>query len=171
MRSAGSISLLTAVLVTGLGGCTRAVTLPDSGPVPPSSAQTATSQPTDPAKLSIGQRVAAYAQDMLGVPYKYGGKSPRGFDCSGLVYYSYARAGVTVPRTSRAQLSASQRITLRQARAGDLLFFKSRNYSHVAIYLGNDTFVHAPSSGKRVTKASINKDYYRTHLVAVGRLH
>lgn len=171
MRSAGSILLLTAVLVTGLGGCTRAVTQPDSVPVPPSSTQPAISQPTDAAKLSIGQRVAAYAQDMVGVPYQYGGKSPRGFDCSGLVYYSYARAGVAVPRTSRAQLNASQRITLHQARAGDLLFFESRNYSHVAIYLGNDTFVHAPSSGKRVTKASMKKDYYRTHLVAVGRLH
>jgi cell wall-associated NlpC family hydrolase len=170
MRSAGSIALCAAMLATGLGACSSTPPQPDSEPAPRTPAQTATSKPADTAKQSIGQRVAAYAQNMVGVPYKYGGKSPHGFDCSGLVYYSYGKAGITVPRTSRAQLSASQRISLHQARAGDLLFFKSHNYSHVAIYLGDDTFVHAPSTGKRVTRASIMKDYYRTHLVAVGRL-
>jgi len=123
------------------------------------------------AGKAAGQAIAAHAQQMLGVPYKYGGNSPRGFDCSGLVYYSHGQAGIKVPRTSRAQLRAAQRITLQQARAGDLLFFKSRNYSHVAVYIGDDTFVHAPSTGKHVTLASLNNDYYRTHLVAVGRLH
>ena len=76
-----------------------------------------------------------------------------------------------MPRTSRAQLRASRRISLEQARAGDLLFFRSRNYSHVAIYLGNGAFVHAPSTGKRVSAASLKKNYYREHLIAVGRLH
>jgi cell wall-associated NlpC family hydrolase len=170
MRSAGSNALCAAMLVAGLGACSSTPTQPDGEPRPRTPAQTATSQSTDTGQQSIGKRVAAYAQDMVGVPYKYGGKSPLGFDCSGLVHYSYGQAGITVPRTSRAQLSASRRITLREARPGDLLFFKSRNYSHVAIYLGDDTFVHAPSTGKRVTRASMMKNYYRTHLVAVGRL-
>lgn len=120
---------------------------------------------------AVGSAIAAYARQMLGVPYAYGGRSPEGFDCSGLVQYSHGRAGIDVPRTSRAQLRAARRITLQQARAGDLLFFRSRNYSHVAVYLGGNRFVHAPSTGKHVTQASLTNDYYRTHLVAVGRLH
>jgi len=170
MRGAGSTLLLAAVLAVSLSACSSTPTHPGSEPQLRLPAETATPKPTGAAEQSIGQRVAAYAQEMVGVPYKYGGKSPRGFDCSGLVHYSYGKAGITVPRTSRAQLSVAQRITLHQARPGDLLFFKSRNYSHVAIYLGAGMFVHAPSTGKRVTRASMQKEYYRTHLVAVGRL-
>jgi len=94
---------------------------------PRTPAQTATSQ-SDTARQSIGKRVAAYARKMVGVPNKYGGKSPSGFDCSDLVHYSYGRAGITVPSTSRAQLGASQRITLHQARPGDLWFSKAATF-------------------------------------------
>lgn len=109
---------------------------------------------------------------MVGVPYRYGGDDPReGFDCSGLVYYTYTSNGQAVPRTSRAQFSAARKISLAQADTGDLLFFRDQEkLSHVGIYLGDGQFVHAPSSGNAVRVARIDAPYYRSHLVAVGRL-
>jgi cell wall-associated NlpC family hydrolase len=116
-------------------------------------------------------RAAIIAAEQLGTPYRYGGGTPKGFDCSGLVYYSYQRAGRRVPRTSAAQFSAATRIGLKDARPGDLLFFASRkSVDHVALYVGDNKFVHAPSSGKTVTVGSMSEPYYREHFVAAGRL-
>ena len=109
---------------------------------------------------------------MVGVPYRYGGAHPDdGFDCSGLVYYSYSSNGQVVPRTSQAQFDAARKIPLAQAAEGDLLFFQDQEkLSHVGIYLGDGQFVHAPSSGDSVRVASVDAPYYQRHLVAVGRL-
>jgi len=118
-----------------------------------------------------GGRAAATATRLVGTPYRYGGNTPKGFDCSGLVYYSYRQAGQVVPRTSTAQFSAASRIKLKDAQPGDLLFFASRrSVDHVAIYLGENKFVHAPSSGKRVSVERMTTPYYRDHFVAAGRL-
>ena len=124
--------------------------------------------PTKAARSSIAQ----LALSMVGVPYRYGGAHPReGFDCSGLVYYSYTSNGHDVPRTSQAQFNAARKISLAQAAEGDLLFFQDQEkLSHVGIYLGEGRFVHAPSSGDSVRVASIDAPYYQRHLVAVGRL-
>lgn len=166
-------SIAAALLALAVSACTS------TPPSRPHTAQPLLRLPAPPAAVSVpetagsatGAAIADNATRMIGVPYRYGGKSPRGFDCSGLVHFAHRQAGVRVPRTSRAQLRAARRIDLAQARPGDLLFFRSRNYSHVAIYIGNGSFVHAPSSGKHVTPASLENDYYRTHLIAVGRLH
>jgi len=109
---------------------------------------------------------------MVGVPYQYGGSSPRtGFDCSGLVFYAYSQAGIPVPRTSRDIFKATRKIALREAAPGDLVFFQDQEkLSHVGIYLGERRFVHAPSSGKTVSVAHIDTPYYQRHLVAVGRV-
>jgi murein DD-endopeptidase len=108
---------------------------------------------------------------MIGVPYRYGGESPSGFDCSGLVQYSYRAAGMKVPRTSRAQYKAATPIRLTEAVPGDLLFFRYDNkISHVAIYLGDERFVHAPSSGKQVSVASLRDPHYQQHFAQAGRL-
>ena len=116
--------------------------------------------------------IALLALSMIGVPYRYGGSDPRdGFDCSGLVHYAYTRHGQAVPRTSRAQFDAADKIPIEQAAAGDLLFFQDQaNLSHVGIYLGDGRFVHAPSSGHTVSIAKMDDPYYRRHLVAVGSL-
>ena len=92
---------------------------------------------------------------MQGKPYRYGGSTPVGFDCSGLIQYSYARAGVKVPRSTEDLLEASRTIAKRQLRPGDLVFFHqdSKRSSHVGLYIGNDRFVHAPSTGKTVSVA------------------
>jgi len=109
---------------------------------------------------------------MVGKPYRFGGSSPKaGFDCSGLVHFSYRQAGVAVPRTTDDQLRASTPVR-GSMRRGDLLFFdqEGKKKSHVGIYLGNGRFVHAPSSGKRVRTDTLDSKYWKKHLAEVRRL-
>jgi len=114
--------------------------------------------------------VARTAQGLVGTPYRYGGATPRGFDCSGLVYYAYGQAGMRVPRSTEAQYAATSRVRAGEAVPGDVLFFRIEGKpSHVGIYLGNGRFVHAPSSGKQVTYASLDDDYWNARLVKIGR--
>jgi len=123
-------------------------------------------------QIDSGTHAALIAQRQVGISYRYGGTSPSaGFDCSGLVYYSFSQAGISVPRTSRDQFRVARKISLKDARPGDIVFFQDQEkLSHVGIYLGERRFVHAPSSGKSVSIAHIDSPYYQEHLVAVGRL-
>jgi cell wall-associated NlpC family hydrolase len=116
--------------------------------------------------------IAEFALSMVGTRYRYGGAHPReGFDCSGLVYYTYTSNGLAMPRTSRDQFNAASKISLAEAAEGDLVFFQDQEkLSHVGIYLGDGRFVHAPSSGGAVSVANIDAPYYQRHLVGVGRL-
>ena len=119
---------------------------------------------------TVHSEVADIALQMIGAPYRYGGRTRDGFDCSGLVYFSYQQAGISVPRSSKEQLKATTPIDLDDARRGDLLFFRNLfKVSHVAIYLGDGRFVHAPSTGKQVSVASMDNSYYREHFVRAGR--
>ena len=119
-----------------------------------------------------GSLVARHAVEMIGTPYLFGGSSPdTGFDCSGLVHYSYQQSGVSVPRTSLEQFRAARKISLGEAVEGDLLFFQDQEkLSHVGIYIGDGQFVHAPQSGRTVSVADLDSPYYQMHLVGVGRL-
>ena len=97
---------------------------------------------------------AALAQQ--GVPYRYAASSPGvAFDCSGLTAYAWGQAGVGLPHQSRAQYASTPRVPKESAQAGDLLFFYSP-ISHVSIYLGNGTHVHAPNTGSVVNVSSVN---------------
>lgn len=120
------------------------------------------------------QTVIKTAKQMLGVKYRYGGTSPnRGFDCSGLVQYSHKSAGIHLPRTTGLQYKATKSISRRYLQAGDLVFFKtspSRAVSHVGIYLGDNKFIHAPSSGKRVKISSMKEKYWRKRFTGAGRV-
>ncbi len=118
------------------------------------------------------ERILATAMDLLGTPYRYGGRSPReGFDCSGLVQYTHRQAGIDVPRTARAQYNASKPVSRRRLQPGDLVFFRidGRRISHVGIYLGDGRFIHAPSSGRKVTTARLDDPYWRRHYSGAGR--
>ena len=111
-----------------------------------------------------GQSAAYTARKYIGVPYEYGGKSPKGFDCSGLTSYVYQRHGVKLPRTSAKQAKAGRHVKKAKLKPGDLVFFstaKKGQISHVGIYVGDGKFVHAPGRGKKVTTASLNSDYYK----------
>ncbi len=116
---------------------------------------------------------ASIAAALVGTPYRYGGTSPRGFDCSGLVYYAYRRAGIRVPRTTQAQLRNAYHVPLDQLQPGDLVFFKldRRPVSHVGIFAGNNRFIHAPSSGKGVSFTAMSDPYWQAHVIAAGRYY
>jgi cell wall-associated NlpC family hydrolase len=118
----------------------------------------------------VRSRIVFTALQMVGVPYRYGGDAPDGFDCSGLVQYAYRNAGLSVPRTSREQLRASRPVTLDEADPGDLLFFRSKDDSHVGIYVGEGRFVHAPATHRTVSIGRLTDAYYRRHFVRAGRL-
>ncbi|WP_324783779.1 NlpC/P60 family protein [Streptomyces sp. H51] len=101
-----------------------------------------------PSSARAAAAVAA-ARSALGRPYVWGANGPTGFDCSGLMQWSYAQAGVALPRTSQAQRHAGRLIPLSQARPGDLVTYRS-DASHVAMYVGNGQVIHAPHPGAAV---------------------
>ncbi|MET8626908.1 NlpC/P60 family protein [Kitasatospora sp. NPDC004669] len=110
---------------------------------------------TAPPASERGAAALAAAVRMIGSPYVYGSAGPRAFDCSGLMYYSWRQAGVTLPRTSQAQAYAGQRVSLSEARPGDLVIFY-RDMHHVGMYAGGGVMVHAPYPGAKVRYESVS---------------
>jgi cell wall-associated NlpC family hydrolase len=104
--------------------------------------------------------VVGIAMRYLGVPYVWGGGSPRGFDCSGLVSYVFAQIGVSVPHSSYAQFGMGTPVSYSQLQPGDLVFFAGA--SHVGIYIGNGQFIHAPHTGDFVKISSMTGWYSST---------
>lgn len=124
------------------------------------------------ADAGAAERAAAQAAKMVGRPYRFGGASPSaGFDCSGLVQYSFRHAGVKLPRSTEEQLRTSSRVSRSSLRPGDLVFFDQdgKKNSHVGIYLGDGRFVHAPSSGKNVRTDRLDAPYWRRHFTEARR--
>jgi cell wall-associated NlpC family hydrolase len=157
---------LAVLGVLALAGCAGTPERPETGPERDAQAHEDASRIGDPRR----RRIVETALGMVGVPYLYGGESPQGFDCSGLVQYSYRSAGISVPRTAREQLRMSTAVALSDLLVGDLLFFESPQNAHVGIYLGDGRFVHAPSSGRKVSIGSLEEPYYKSHFVRAGRL-
>jgi len=133
---------------------------------------TAPSAPAAKARATPGDRAAAIALEQVGAPYRFGGSGPGGFDCSGLVQYSYRNAGVHVPRTTGQLWSAAKTVTRGNLRAGDLLFFSIKGkMSHVGMYLGEQRFVHAPQTGRTVSVGSLETPFYESALIRAGRVY
>ncbi|MFF1923481.1 NlpC/P60 family protein [Streptomyces sp. NPDC058221] len=105
------------------------------------------------AGLPVGSARAAAAvaavQGALGRPYVWGANGPSGFDCSGLMQWAYAQAGVSLPRTSQAQRYAGHMVPLAEARPGDLVAYRA-DASHIGMYVGNGQVIHAPYPGAPV---------------------
>ena len=156
---------LTITMLGLLAGCA-------SSPPQPSERQASnhrSSAPT-PQRSKVGERAAAVALRQVGVPYRYGGSSTTGFDCSGLIHYAYQKAGKSVPRTTGQLWTASTTVEMNQLQEGDLLFFKVEGkMSHVGLYLGEHRFVHAPSSGRTVAVESLTSPFYAAALLRAGR--
>lgn len=127
------------------------------------------------AEAKASSSVLGRAVNTLGVRYRWGGTSPaKGFDCSGLVRYAFNDIDeVELSRTSNEMAREDgKKIARSQLQPGDLLFFniRSRRVNHVAIYLGNDRFIHAPRGGKAVTIDTLNKPYWNSHYAMAKRV-
>jgi cell wall-associated NlpC family hydrolase len=112
--------------------------------------------------------VVQYAMSQLNTPYVWAGSAPGGFDCSGLVMWSYAQVGVSLPHSSYAQYGYGVPVSRDQLQPGDLVFFDG--LGHVGIYIGGDQFVHAPHTGDVVKISSLDEAWYSATYVGARRI-
>lgn len=161
------ISLAVLACLITLGGCGKQpITSP---PV---------SQPSHQSRFTpAGGKAAAIlrtARALMGTRYQWGGESPRqGFDCSGFIWFVYRQHGIVLPRVSWQQFGAGKAVSYSQMRPGDLIFHKvdkGAKSMHVGIITDRGTFIHSPSSGKRVMESSLNNTFWREHYVGVRRV-
>lgn len=116
------------------------------------------------------------AREYVGVPYRFGGASPRGFDCSGFVRFVFNGFGIELNRSSRSQATQGEKVQPAEVQPGDLLFFRygGNRIGHVGIYLGGGEFIHAGSRGDPKTRgvriARLDSSFYAKRLAAVRRL-
>lgn len=145
--------------------------------VPADQAQTQAPAQTAAAvdyNASFGASVVALAKQYIGVPYVYGGSSPKGFDCSGFTSYIYRQMGVTIPRGASSQYAAGTAVSRENLQPGDLVFIANPAYtagypvSHVGIYVGNGQYIHADSS-RGVTISSLFGSTYGPHYAGARR--
>lgn len=122
-----------------------------------------------------GEDVVAKAEEYLGVPYIWGGFTPVGFDCSGLVQYVYKQLGITLERTTYYQVHQGMIVDRNDLKPGDLIFFTTNDddpndISHVGIYKGNDLFIQSPQPGDYVRVSNLNSAYYSNRYYVAKRI-
>ena len=155
----------------------RTSSVPPSAPRPSPTSRTTWPVSTSTSASGAARRVVPTAEQYIGVPYRYGGTSPRtGFDCSGFVQYVYGIQGVDLPRTSRQMAGVGMAVTpsTRTMAVGDLMLFQQGGrISHVAIYAGSGRFIHSSSSGNGVRYDDLSTRrgrWFADHLVAARRV-
>jgi cell wall-associated NlpC family hydrolase len=168
-----SLVLLTALAATSCAS-TGGVPAPFPRPGEHVGATPAPLPPVAPAPNghASGYAITSTALSLRGTPYRNGGADPTGFDCSGFVYYVFAHHGMAVPRTVLEQARAGQPVTQDRLEPGDLVFFStvSAGPSHVAIAIGGDEFVHAPSSVGQVRVERLSASYWASRFVGARRV-
>lgn len=163
-KSSWLLWLPVVVLLAGLTGCSLK-------PAPP--VETAT------PKTSLRDAIVQAAHAQIGKPYVYGGGDPsRGFDCSGLVHWVFSGQGIELPRTAEEQIGAGQKVTPQELLPADLVFFdtgeiwesESSSKVHVGLFIGEETFIHAPSQGKRVRTDLLTNPFWSQRFTAARRV-
>ncbi|HEY7791206.1 MAG TPA: C40 family peptidase [Vicinamibacterales bacterium] len=179
--------LLTAALSVFLGACAteRGPLAPVAYPGQPTAQAPAPAAPASPSEPQgaaptsalpsptiVGDAIAAAALAERGRPYRLGGESPTGFDCSGLVQYVFAQQGIAVPRQVIDQFAAGEPVRRPDIQAGDLLFFAttSDEASHVGIALDEDRFVDAPSTNGHVRIDRLSAPYWNKRFIGARRV-
>jgi cell wall-associated NlpC family hydrolase len=119
-----------------------------------------------------GDRLVSRAMTYIGTPYRYGGTTPNGFDCSGFVYYLYGEVfGQRIPRMPHEMAREGMQVGRDDLRRGDLVFFGYRGtFTHVGIYAGDGRFVHATRPGLPLTVTPLDSDYYSQRYMMAVRL-
>lgn len=153
------IRVVVAALTLGVTACGGRVAGPVVAPRP---------EPTRPTETTP----LATALQLMGAPYRDGGSTPRGFDCSGFVQYVFGVHGVRLPRTTGAQYDSTRRVSRQEAVAGDLVFFHTtaRGASHVGILVDRERFIHAPSERGQVRIEPLSLPYWRERIVGFRRV-
>lgn len=147
-----------------------------TGVAPSASALNGTASSPSPAPTAgnaSGSQILAEAQKYLGCPYRSGGASPSGFDCSGFVYYVLKNLGYSPYRTPVDQYKMGASVSKSDLTAGDLVFFAGTyagGISHVGIYAGNGQFIHAPNSRSTVSYSDLTSGYWAEHYYGARRL-
>lgn len=123
---------------------------------------------------SKGQQIVAIAKSYMGVPYVWGGTSPAGFDCSGLVQYVFRQMGVSINRVAADQTAHGTPVSRENLKPGDIVFFHNTSrytrINHVGIYVGDGQFIHAPQTGDVVKISPLNTGYYNTTFITARRI-
>ncbi len=124
------------------------------------------------ANMSMSDRLMLFAKKFLNIPYKFGGSSIMGIDCSAYVQKVYGFVGINLPRSARLQFYEGEVVDRDSLSIGDLVFFRTYASfpSHVGIYMGNDLFIHASSKDKKVSIGSMNAPYYFKRFIGGKRL-
>lgn len=123
----------------------------------------------------IGSKIVNEAQKYLGVPYVWGGTTPKGFDCSGFVQYVYKQIGINIPRSTTEQIKVGNSVDKSNLQPGDLVFYIGSNGSrsnpgHVGIYIGNGQMIHAPQTGDVVKISSTENEYRKNTYIGARRI-
>ncbi|HEY5594847.1 MAG TPA: C40 family peptidase [Nitrospiria bacterium] len=163
MRSR-SVLGITAVILIALSGCATGPTRPDFSPLRNGSEKSST---------PVQKEVIKTAHALLGTPYKYGGTTPAGFDCSGFINYVYRNAaGLALPRMTHDLARAGKSVSAARLRPADLVYFKIEHQKplHVGIYLGEGKFIHSPSTRGKVNIQDLNMDYWRNRYLGARRV-
>lgn len=123
-------------------------------------------------EATVTDRMMQVAKKMLGIPYRFGGSSTRGIDCSAYVQKVFRFLNLPLPRTAREQYAVGREVSKGDLATGDLVFFRTYAHypSHVGIYLGDSKFIHASSMGKKVTIDSLDTPFYNKRYIGAKRL-
>jgi cell wall-associated NlpC family hydrolase len=152
------------------GAVSNPPSVPPSGVPPPSTRTPPLSAPG--TGNADGYALSGTALSLRGAPYRNGGISPDGFDCSGFVRYVYQQHGVAMPREVREQFKVGRQIDRGRLEPGDLVFFSTvaPGASHVGIVIGGDQFVHAPSERGVVRVESLSQQYWASRFIGAKRV-
>lgn len=163
-------SILLALGLASSAGCTSA---PRYRASPTEPEPRSTVSIGDETVSVTGSDVVHRAQAYIGTPYRNGGTTSRGMDCSGLVYTVYRAFGIALPRTSSSQASFGRPVERSQLQPGDLVFFATsggRRVTHVGIYSGHGEFIHASTRSRRVRFDRLDERYFRKRFVTARRV-
>ena len=159
---------------TARGGATApAPSEPDPGQPQPAPSPTTAATPTPSRPATDGYALAGTALGLRGIPYRNGGSDPSGFDCSGFTQYVFAQYGSALPREVREQFRVGKAVKPDDLAAGDIIFFTTTDPgpSHVAIAIGGDEFVHAPSSAGVVRVEHLSSSYWSPRYLGARRVN